>query len=521
MKILNILALLWALGAFSDQLFAVGLDEVLLEEMSSSEKSIVIDRGLLENFTEGTYAKFFVQTGDFRFPKIFLVAEGRLVKSFPKKSYWYLAQVHLPNLVHTGAHLLVLTSNDVKVGRTMKVKQRHVVLSGDQYNSVDEYLEKNSRNVPDRLLKDASAYEESDELYPTSKLPEADLQIESYEQMKKKAGIRHSDEYNDESQERFFVGKREVKIADLTNAEDKKLLDSIAKGYEEKINSQKFSLTNGLYKDHKKTTAIRDVNEQLTVTSVYDRVREDKKAREIIAPEATAKILRDGPAWSEDMDDATLRRYFIRTGLEHEVRRRELVINELDGNEVMLHYSGSMSDHTSPDDESYRGLGYTLGLGYDLHLSRTSKNLKDWSLQFVLEIGVADYDIGGQNARGQEGSYGAYLNYYFVNNPLTLNSFIWLAGLGVKAGSISMQSTTLSKEYSYQALTMPAMQLMTKYRFRSGDLTEDTVNVGASLNAGVMLDVKRLSVLDSLDDDINGKISVNDLRYLVGMSVYF
>lgn len=520
MKILNIVGFLWLLGAFS-QVFAIGLEEVVLLEMSSSEKSIVIDRGALEKYDEGTYAKFFVQTGDADFPKIFLVAEGKLVKSFPRKSYWYLSLVHLPKLVHTGGHLLVLTSSVVTNGRPMKVKQRHVVLPPDQYASADEYLEQNKHNVPDRLLKNSAGYEGSDEFYETKKVPQADLQIQTYEKMKKLAGTKFSDDYGDETEERFFIGNREVKIGDIKNNEDKKLLDSIALGYQEKTNSQKYSLSNGLYKNQKKIPGSREFNEQTTVMSVYDEAREEKRLRATISPKATAKILRNGPAWSEDMDDVALRRYFIHTGLEHEERRRELVLNELDGNEIMLHYSGSVSDHTSPLDQNYRSLGYMLGLGYDLHLSRTSKNLKDWSLQFVLEIGVSDYDIGEQNARGQEGYYGAYLNYYLVNNPLTLNSFIWLAGIGLKAGSVKMQSRELSKEYSYQALALPAMQLMTKYRFRSGDLTEDTVNVGASFNAGVMLDVKRLSVIDSLDDNINGKISVNDIKYLVGMSVYF
>jgi hypothetical protein len=62
---------------------------------------------------------------------------------------------------------------------------------------------------------------------------------------------------------------------------------------------------------------------------------------------------------------------------------------------------------------------------------------------------------------------------------------------------------------------------MTKYRFRSGDLTEDTVNVGASFNAGIMYDNKHLSVTDALDDNILGSISVNDLKYIFGMSFYF
>ncbi|MBC7538346.1 MAG: hypothetical protein H7281_05970, partial [Bacteriovorax sp.] len=468
-----------------------------------------------------SFAKFFVQTGDYKFPKIYLVAEGKLIKSFPKKSIWYMSKIYDPRFIKAMGHLLVLTSNQVKAGRPMRVKQRHVVLSPNEYGSVDQYLEENKNNVPDRLLQSSNAFEESDELYETKKVPEADLLVQTYEHMRKNSGVKFSDQYNDDTEEKYFVGNREVKIADIANAEDKKLLDSIAAGYIEKINSQKYELAHGLYKDQNKVSGTRDINDKITIDSVYDTIKEDRKIHEQINPKAISKIKRDGPQWSEDMDDATLRRYFIRTGLEHEERRRELVLNELDGNEVMIHYSGSMADHSTSLDQNYRNLGYTLGLGYDLHLSRTSKDLKNWSLQFVLEKGVADYDVGGLNARGQEGYYGAYLNYYFINNPLTLNSFIFLGGIGLKAGSIEMQARDLSKKYTYQVLALPALQLLTKYRFRSGDLTEDSVNVGASLNAGINLDMKRLSVVDSLDDKINGKISINDIKYLLGMSFYF
>jgi hypothetical protein len=500
---------------------AIGLDEVTLTDLSSSERSAVVDRGGLENYSDHMFGKFFVQTGDKNYPKIFLVAEGELIKSFPKKSYWLFTKVYLPRIIKPGNKVLVLTSNQVTSGRPIFQKQRHVVLSKDQYDSVESYLSQNSNNVPDRLIEDLDSYDPSDEMFETKKVPEADQLVQTYESFRKKGGQHMSDDYEDESTERFFVGKREVHLADIKREEDKKLLDSIAKNYVDKTNDQKFGLANGIYKEQKKTPGEPELNEKITVTSVYDDMKEEKKLRETIDPKAVAKIKRDGPNWSADMDDVTLRRYFIRTGLEHEARRRELALNELEGNEIMFHYSGSAINHTTSSDQNYQNLGYSIGLGYDLHLSRTSQDLKQWSLQFILEKGVSDYDIGGQNARGEEGYYGAYLNYYFVNNPLTLNSFIFLGGLGIKAGSVSMSNAELSKEYSYQVLTLPSFQIMTKYRFRSGDLTEDTANVGASLNAGMVVDMKRMSVIDNLADDINGKISLTDVRYLVGMSVYF
>jgi hypothetical protein len=517
MKIFSLTILLLAVCLQTPKARAFGLDEVVLLETSTSKKSVIIDRGLLENYRENTVAKFFVQTGDFKFPKIFLVAEGKLVKLTPKKSTWLLTKVVDPRFIQENVHLLILNSTDVTVGRPMKIKQRHVV-----NESLVTKDDSNLKNTPQRLLKEAKAYESSDELYETENIREADLQIETTELMRKKSGIQMSDEYNDPMEEKYFVGQRLVEVGNIVRLEDKKLLDSMALGLVEKVNAEKYGLTNGLYKDQKKTDGSRELNQNLTVNSVYDQVKEDDKRREEISPQAKAKMKRDGAHWSEDMDDATLRRYFIRSGLEHEARRRDLALNELDGNEITFHYAGSMVDHSNDADQNYRNLGYTLALGYDLHLSRSSKDLKNWSLQFILEKGVADYSIGGSlNARGQEGFYGAYLNYYFINNPLTLNSFIFLGGIGLKAGNIDMTAPDLSKQYSYQVLALPAFQVMTKYRFRSGDLTEDTVNVGASLNAGISLDMKRLTVIDSLEDDINGKISINDVKYLVGMGFYF
>ncbi len=259
-------SLLVFVALFSKGIYAIGLDEVVLQETSSSGKSIVINRGLLENYKDGTYAKFFIQVGELEFPKIFLVAEGKLVKSFPNKSFWYLSNIYLPKFMDNNAHLLVLTSNAVSEGRKIEQKHRHVLVSDDNYNSVEEYLAKNQNAVPDRLLQDLDGYEESFLMYETKKIPEADQLVETYEVLKKKPGKQFSDDYNDEINEVYFVGNRKVQLADLKKAEDKKLLDSISEGYIQKTNSQKYGLLNGLYKNQKKIPGFKDINHESNLT---------------------------------------------------------------------------------------------------------------------------------------------------------------------------------------------------------------------------------------------------------------
>lgn len=511
-------------SAFFGYSHAVVLSEVTLEDISTSGKSLVLDRGTLEEYSEGLFARFYLQKGPKEFPKVFLVAEGELVKSFPRKSYWILRKIHIPDAIKSKNKILIQTSSSVSSGRPLKIRNHHVVMSEKLFRDVDDFINQNQDNVPSRLIKAGGAYEASNDIFESEEIkdttPDADVVVTTYETYKNKPGNYYSEEYGDLTGQRFFIGNKEVLLGDIKKAEDKKLFDSMSDAYVKKTNGMKYGLKS-FYSEVEKTPGMNEINAKGVMASVYEESRAEKKKEDEISPRAIAKYKRDGEHWSSDMDDASLRHYFIETGIEKEVRRRELALNEREGHEVILSYSGSVLSHGNTTDPNYQGRGYNLGISYDLHLARTSPNLKNWSLQFLLESGVTEYDTGFYNARSEEISYGAYLNYYFINNPLTLNSFIWLAGVGMKNGSSSLFTPDFSKEYSCQVLTLPSLQLMTKYRFRVGDLKEDTANIGASLNFGVNLDFKNLSVIDRLDDNINGKFSVTDLKYSLGMSVYF
>lgn len=492
------------IGIFMGNARATSLFEAKLLDISTSGSSLIVERGNLDDFSEGQFGRFYVQRGEKEFPKVFLVAEGELVKSFPKKSYWILKKVYIPGAIKKNDSLLMSTTGQMLQGRRpLKIKNQHVLASEKEFSDLDDYLDKNKDNVPARLVKESKAYEASADIFEEEELrdvnPDADVVVTTFENYKNKTGNYYSEEYGDLTEQRYYIGNREVVLGDIRKAEDKKVFDSMNDNYFLKTNRMKYGVTN-FYAAEKK---------------------EDKKIVDRIVPRAKAKYKRDGDQWTSDMDDQALRRYFIETGIASEARRRELALSELEGHEVMFHYSGSMVSHGNTEDPNYQGRGYNLGIAYDLHLARTSVNLKKWSVQLLLEQGVTEYDTGVFNARSEETSYGAYLNYYFINNPLTLNSFIYLVGVGLKYGSASVFTPDFSKEYSYQVLTMPALQLMTKYRFRPGDLKEDTLNFGASANFGVSLDMKNLSVIDRLDDNIDSKISVTDLKYTLGMSLYF
>jgi hypothetical protein len=515
--------LFWALNlAVFSNAWGLDLDTVRLLDVSSSEQSITVDRGEFDHYKAHDNAKFYIQLGNKDFPKIYLVAEGELVKSFPRKSYWFLKKIKIPNLIRPQTHLLMMSTNMVMEGRKRNVLKRHVVFSGDAYEGVDQYLEQNKKNIPDHLILEEANYSNSGELFEKETPRDTELIVESYEKYRIKPILEQKNQSsNMEDEELYFVGNKRVELTEILNQDDKKLLDSMSKQYLEKNASIKYGLTNGLYGNQENNADKPMPNKKMTIRSVFDEKKDQEKKRTMYDERVSAKIKRDGINWTDDMDDVALRKYFINTGIAEERIRRERVFNEREGHEFMFYYGGSLSDHSNATDVNYRAFGYDLGLAYDLHLTRANPNLKSLSLQVSIEMGASTYDLGRMNGVSSELKYGAILNYYFINNPLTMNKFIFETGVGLKFGESTMKGYTLSKQYTYQIISVPTFQLLTKYRFQAGDLTEDTVRMGSAFNAGVIFEKKRLRIIDVPTEPINGAISVNDIKFLVGMGFYF
>jgi hypothetical protein len=497
--------------------------EATLISKSSSEKSLSIDRGDLEDFKEGQHGLIYIQRGDKDRPTLFLIGEGRIVKSFPTKSIWLMEKNYNSGHVVGGEKILVMLDHYEASGRPIRYRQSNVVINQKDYDSVDDFIEKNQNNVPKKFIEHDNEFEESFDIFSEKKISETDVDIKNYDGYKKGGVERVDDELDIELSPKSFEFEKQYIIGDLKREDHRKLLESDGRAFIEKYNNQRFGLTEGLYRKQEKGGPDKTINKKITVSSSYEDAKEKERSKEIIDPKAIAKLKRDGQMWSGDMDDDTLRRYFVTTGLLREKYRRDKAMNELDGHEIMFSYAGNTISHAvSPDvDPSYQMYGYNLNLSYDLHLSRTSFNLKKLSMQFILERGVGYYNVNNINGRSAEGLYGLMLNYYFINNPLTLNQFIWEAGAGIKIGTTTISSDKLAQEYVYQVLDLPALHLLTKYRFHVGDLNEDTLNIGMSAHFGVIYEMKSLRIVNDPVDNVSKTLKANDLKYQFGMSVYF
>lgn len=499
----------------------IGLNRELQRE------TIVLNVGSLDGYVEGEHAHLFRQTGDKRFPKSKKIAEAELVKVFPKYSYWQILQSPLPEGAKVGlTEVGIIRSRMGLNGRELDVKNKIRLLdrSNDQRDFLDlennELLE--TTEIPDNLRQDHSYSALKDQTFEEKKLKRADVEVVKNDFLIKKSATTYSAEHKEELTE-LYAPELKGKDPDIVKKEtEKEISKAQADLYAKNHSRTKYGMDD-FYKDQEKIPEMKDIRNKISTISVYDQEKEAKFDESMISNRALKKMQRDKALWSQDMDDKVLRRYFVQNGIAAEYERRERALSELEGHEMWLRFYGGANRNTVEVDPNFQRFNYAMAVGYNLHFSRINPDYVNWSMDFYGESSVSHFALSDEtNAESKELFAGTSLNYYFLNNPLTLNKFIGHVGVGMKLGQGEAIAADLNRTISYQLVTLPTLSGGIKYRFRAGDLTRDTANIGAALAFGAMYERVNYSAGEVLDvSEAYGKFSVNSMKYYFGLHLYY
>ena len=171
-----------------------------------------------------------------------------------------------------------------------------------------------------------------------------------------------------------------------------------------------------------------------------------------------------------------------------------------------------------PEDSPYKsnqGEAFSWALGYEFHLMRITRSLDPFAVDLFLEYGNGYYQLDTVNVRSQEGVFDFSLSWYFLNLPSTIGKLLGLLGLGARLGESYLDASSWTKIYKYQLKTFPWYYLDFKYRFdQKGD--EDTFGWGLSFM--VNYQETELTVLETLLDDIRGRINFKEIRWSFGLN---
>ncbi len=497
------------------------MEGVRIEQASTSRKSVVLDRGSMEGIRVGQVAKLYYQSSrDKNKPQYTYIAEGEAIKVHRNYSFWFLRKIRHYRLIKEGS-LLVILRQMMDARRPYVNRHTQKVLTKNQ--SKRELRTQEEKGVPRDLILKEKDYLDSSELVSTTPLRHQDMETETLTRWKR-VGTNEFDEKYKAEKPIFFVEPaiKPKTIKSIKVDREKEVWRSTTQSSIDKVNKLPFGLE-GYYADsfHNPETGVKV---KADAVSIYDRELEKKSQDNLISPGAIKKIETEGLTFSADMDDEQLRRFFINSGIAEEVERQKRALFEKSGSEINFGYHSALSSHTTNEDKNYQGTDYSLSLGYEYHLGNASALLSRLSLEGSLETGLGFYDLGGINARFAESSFRVYSYFYFLYPPNSLNRLMPYLGLGFRRGKASVYSPNFSKgtkEYTYLLVAFPSYRLGVKYRFQSGDSKNEVVKFGLGLNFQIQYESVSINSKDVLQDNIFGKLDLDQLRLGFGISAYF
>jgi hypothetical protein len=489
---------------------AYGMQCAKLVTSTNSGKTLKLSIGALHGIRDGDRVQLSIEAGTLDFPKYLPISTAELVKIFPNYSYWYAPKVtKFAKYLKTGRKICMLLESNSLRGR-INPKFSYKAIGHEE-----DYVE---GDIPETIIQqgDVEPYFVYDNKKNGPKVDKKYVSKGPLGKSKSAVPLENSD-YDEikylKSHHTLFDKNK------LGQAINREIIDEQHLQQLKKVNKLKYGYDELYY-----NVAQSNDRSKLKVSTprVVDEYREKKFEEAEISENTKIMVAKEGKLWSADMDKHELKEYIVKSGIALEKQRRANLLALKSGNEVSFFMTSNMTSNYTTEDPNHQNNGLSLGLIYDFHLVRTSRDFKAWSIDIMAEQGLYSVDLGGGiNGRFSYGSFATHLNYYFWNFPHTLNKFAWFAGVGVKRGNGTISSVNLSKEYDYQVLSMPHMHLGVKYRIPAARKYELNSNLGFGFGVRMEYESLRISSLSSVDENIEANRNITNTRINFTLSVYF
>ncbi len=493
---------------------------ITILDVSSTKKSIIIDRGEFEGIKIGSKAKFVLQEGMDK-PKLTTVAYGEAIKVHGGYSFWHLGRIENPEMIFLNSVLSYVSMVDIFSGRTdFRVKQEKIILAP---NNPRDAIDKNIMGQQKSLVKAEKNYLVGDKIVETTPNRSHHLETKDFSRWKndKTKNTGWKDEYRAILEGLSIEELETVVEADLVRKVNNKwVMQSVTEGVQNKFNDEELGLKK-MYHNQRRDKYSKVMQSKSSFLSVFDQVKEDKQKEVLVDQRAVAKIKQDTVFWSGDMNDLELQQFFYKSQLAKEVRRRKKSLEHRSGNEVVLRFNKGINQTTDTQDPSNQRTAKSFDIGYEFHLMRASDSLRKFSIDLFYSMGKNYYDAGAINVHGEEKSFQLGLNYYLYNDPSALEDFMVFVGSSYRSGSALLDASSLSQRYIYSITSLPIVHGGIKYRFDMSDAYNTFLKVGVAFVGVLSYEPTTLRSEGDVSDNIEGNIHSNQLKLALGMSVMF
>lgn len=501
------------------------LEGVEVLQVSRSGRSIVLNRGHLEALKRGTRARLLLQRGSEERPELRTVGYAEVIKTEPGYSYWYLHEVELAEAFRRGQRLVYLLEDRALQGvRPFKTKQEKVILTEGK-TLLDHLTEKREGMPLEYVATDDQDFDQKAIDTASERTAHHDQVTTNFDYWVEQKGLRFVHDYLNDLEAKHLNRPEQVADVSARNREEERaIFESYVQALVKTFNQQSHGISSLYERDMMKR--LEDETRRSTVleNTYAEFINKQKQTQTVVRPRALDRIERDGKLWSANLNDRELRDFMLESGIAEEERRQRQGLDQLQAHEFILRYSSSINRFGNEADENFRGVGYSISVGYEFQLGRLVQSLKSATIEFEWRRSIGFYEIAPEiNGRFSEGNFGVAANYYFYNEPYSLDRVALFMGIGFKRGNAEGGSTLLDQrdEYAYQMMVLPAFQLGAKYRFRAGDSYDQKLKVGMGINFLYSFENKQLNTLDAPLDDVFGEFNVQDNKFAIGLSFFF
>ncbi len=502
-------------------LTSFAFEQIKILEISSSGKSIILDRGEIEGTKVGDIARLIIQSGEMNRPNLENLSYAEAVKVNSNYSFWKLLKNTKILKSKKNTYVLFALETHLMRGRSkFKTLYRQVLTNNksDSFKRKKELLSNDT--VSDGLVQNNTEYTSHDELLNSSSRQSHNLEVLDFQELEQSKGSLFLQEYDEDIK---YINiddiEQQIDYQLYGKAEEENIIDSTINNSIEKVNKEEGGL-DSLYKNQKRDKNIKELQNNIITRTTYEEYIYQQKADSYISPKVARKMKSAGKFWSSDMTEKQLRKFFIKTGLEEEVHMQWLALENRLSHELTFDFSLGLLRNIDPDDENFQSTSKFVNINYNLYLLRISSIFKQWTLELGYGGGNGYIDFGGINLKSKDMTFNSTLNYYFFRSPTSVKRLSAYLGLGIRNGISELAAIGISRSYNYQYLA-PLAQLGVKFRFLAGDEKSNHSNIGIGLLSKISAEYITLTATEDLFDNIDGKVQVTDVKLSLGMSVFF
>lgn len=420
------------LGFFVSGTTAWALQQVQIQEVSDSKKSIIINRGQLEDIQLGMRAFFLKAVSPTTFQ---MVGQARVAKVFERRSMWYFIQTVNPEYLLAKGLLNILTQQDALKGRASFKIIRHQKVRLRRDRTQNPQLHRSGRDQ--KIVKRSSEYYEVN--LPLAEAEEADGRYDIFdlaEWTERQATMENGEAVLEVHAQPLEQGplsgdRRQALQAKQHLELAQHLVNQAQRGalsVSEQTSQPPASVLVDPLKEHFGSSDVRPLEE----------------FRDIEGPGENDWQIQSQAGWKKQVEP----------------------FQQFSANELSFILIRNMTDTNSPsastlEDPSPNPVSY--GIGYEYLGKQGPSVLSKIAPAISLYVGNNNYDLIGE-VRTREFFGQISGHFYFLDRPGVGHRPMPFTGFGIKAG---LTDTIIRKvEYGYQLFGLLG-HLGIKYRFQN------------------------------------------------------